>query len=368
MTSFTARLRVWLVLALVAGLTAMAAAGCGTAAEDDSDAADAGSTTTTAAAPLPAKFSGKPLQIALVRQFGSGDALQQWLAGAREQAGLLNMELQVSDASGKNDLQATQLQQAIDRGVDGIIIDHGVASALDSGIREAIRKGSPVAAVASDTRIPEVLMVRQDEAEVVKRIGDLLVRDLGGEGPVGYVYVAGFPVTDERDRGWRAVKQANPGIEQVAQFGKVSDTTAEDTAQQAEAVLAAHPDLKAILAPYDEYAKGVVLALNRAKRDDVSVYGVDISTPDIAVMTAPGSPWKVTIASDLKNTGRVVVRALALEIAGAPTGRDVEIPPSIIITQDFLRENQIATVQQLREKMPELNTKDVATADWMPQP
>jgi simple sugar transport system substrate-binding protein len=178
--------------------------------------------------------------------------------------------------------------------------------------------------------------------------------------------VAGFAPLDRRDRGWKTVKAANPRIDQVAQFGKVSDATADDTQQQAQAVIAGHPKLKAILAPYDEFAKGVVLALNQAKRTGVSVYGVDISTPDIAVLTAPGSPWKATITTDPANVGRVAVRAIALKLNGDPIKRDILVHPTII-TQAYLRDNGITTIDELRTKLPDLDTKDIASAGWIPR-
>ena len=95
------------------------------------------------------------------------------------------------------------------------------------------------------------------------------MKGIGGKGEVGYVYVAGFAPLDRRNRGWNEVKKANPGIKQVAHFGKVSDSTASDTQEQANAAITANPDIKAVLAPYDEFAKGVVLALGQANKSDV---------------------------------------------------------------------------------------------------
>ena len=98
----------------------------------------------------------------------------------------------------------------------------------------------------------------------------------------------------------------------------------------------------------------------------MKVYGADVSTADIAVMTKPDSPWVATIATDPANVGRVAVRAAALKLNGDQIDQQVLITPSII-TQDFLRENDIKTLEQLREKLPELDTQDTATADWIPK-
>jgi len=319
---------------------------------------------TAEASALPGEFKDG-VKVALVRQLGSGDFFQQWLLGARQQAKALNIDLRVSDARNNNDQQATDLQRAIDQKVDAIIVDHGLASTVNPLIDKAVEAGIPVVAFDVETPNQEVVSIQQSDVDAGKRISEELAEGVGGKGEVAYVYVAGFAPLDRRNRGWKDVKAANPGLDQVAQFGKVSDATANDTQEQANAVITANPDLAAVLAPYDEFAKGVVNALEQAGKTGVKVYGADVSTADIAVMAKPESPWVATIATDPANVGRVAVRAAALKVNGDPIDREVLITPSVI-TQDFLRENDIKTLEQLREQLPELDTKDTATADWIP--
>jgi len=56
----------------------------------------------SAAAAVPAPFDAGPVKIALVRQLGSGDYFEQWLAGAEAQAEKLGIELLTSDHRGDN--------------------------------------------------------------------------------------------------------------------------------------------------------------------------------------------------------------------------------------------------------------------------
>jgi simple sugar transport system substrate-binding protein len=352
-------LRLLPIVALAAVL-----AGCGDntggGSSEQSDAAPAAKSSE-----LPGKFKDG-VKVALVRQLGSGDFFQQWLLGAREQAKAINVDLRVSDARNNNDQQATDLQRAIDQKVDAIIVDHGLASTVNPLIDKAVEAGIPVVAFDVETPNKQVVSIQQSDVDAGKRISEELVKGIDGKGEVGYVYVAGFAPLDRRNRGWKETKAANPGIKQVAQFGKVSDSTANDTQEQANAVITAHPDLAAVLAPYDEFAKGVVNALEQANKKDVKVYGADVSTADIAVMNKPDSPWVATIATDPANVGRVAVRAAALKLNGDPIDREVLIQPSVI-TQSFLRDNKIKTLEQLRGKLPELDTQDTATADWIPK-
>ena len=356
-------LRIRLLLPLFATLL-LALAACGDNTSSSSSDSEA-SAPKADKAELPEKFQ-KPVKIALVRQLASGDFFQQWLLGATEQAKALNIKLQISDARNNNDQQATDLQRAIDQKPAAIIVDHGLATTVNPLIDKAVAAGIPVVAFDVETKNPKVVSIQQSDVDAGKRISEELVKGIGGKGDVGYVYVAGFAPLDRRNRGWNEVKKANPGVKQVAHFGKVSDSTASDTQEQANAAITANPDLKAVLAPYDEFAKGVVLALGQANKTGVKVYGADISTPDIAVITKADSPWVATIATDPANVGRVAVRAAALKVNGDPVDREVLITPSVI-TQKFLRDNKIKTLEELRAKLPELNTKDAATASWIPK-
>src|SRR5690348_7912556 len=200
--------------AVLAAAASLVVAGCGdntggSSSSDSESTPDA--TATQAAAALPAKFESG-VKIALVRQLASGDFFQQWLLGAQEQAKALNVDLRISDARNNNDQQATDLQRAIDSKPDAIIVDHGLAATVNPLIDKAVEAGIPVVAFDVETENPEVISIQQSDEDAGKRIGEELVKGIGGSGDVGYVYVAGFAPLDRRNRGWDEVKQANAGI------------------------------------------------------------------------------------------------------------------------------------------------------------
>jgi simple sugar transport system substrate-binding protein len=313
---------------------------------------------------VPAPFDNPPVKIALVRQLGSGDYFEQWLAGAQDQADALGIELLVSDARGDNAAQATNLETAINQGVAAIILDHGQTETLKPGIDAALAADIPLVAFDVNADSPDVPQIEQSDATLAKLALDQLVADTGGTGKIGYAYVAGFAPLDRRDAVFQEVLTANPGLELVATFGTVSESTAAETQTQAAAVLTANPDITAIFAPYDEFAKGAVLAIEAAGLSDkVKVYGADISTADIAVITAEGSPWVATAGTDPANVGRVAVRAAALLAAGETVPAQIVVEPALI-TQQFLRDNAIATVEDLGAKLPTLATPELVTAPW----
>ena len=207
--------------------------------------------------------------------------------------------------------------------------------------------------------------IEQSDADIAQLALEQLLTDTGGEGDIAYVYVAGFAPLDRRNAVFQEVLAANPGLKNVATFGTVSDSTAAEVQTQAAAVLPANPDIKAIFAPYDEFAKGAVLAIEAAGlQDPVKVYGADISAADIGVITAENSPWVATVGTDPANVGRVAVRAAALAAAGEAVDPQIVVNPALI-TQQFLGDNAITTIAELGPQLPTLDTPDILPAPWL---
>ena len=143
---------------------------------------------------------------------------------------------------------------------------------------------------------------------------------------------------------------------------------ANSVANQARSVLQANPTINVVFAPYDEFAKGVKIAVDEAGlTDDIDIYSADVSTADISAMREPGSAWVATVATNPAVVGEVSVRTLALMLAGEDPGAAVVVPPTLI-TQAFLNDQDIKNMNDLGAKMPQFQHADVAMADWMPLP
>lgn len=319
-------------------------------------------------ADAPAPFDQEGVKVAIVQQSGQGDYFQQYLNGTRQQAEALGIELSVFDAQGDNATQATQLDQAIASGVDGIIVRHGFPDTLCPGVNKAIEQGIKV--IIYDVEIqqcaPEAVQTQQSDADMAGLVLEKMAEDIGTDVNVGYVNVAGIAPLDRRDVVWRDYVEQN-NWNQLFYTGTFTNSTATDTAPLVDNALKSNPDVVAIYAPYDELTKGTLSALeqNPNLTGKVRVYGADISTADIELMVAEGSPWIATGATDPNAIGAVVVRTLALHMAGELDEMKVEFPP-ILVTQDFLRENNVRNMDDLRAAEPALNISDVSSADWIP--
>lgn len=324
---------------------------------------------TVAFAEMPAPLDNPgDVKIALVRYLSTGDFFQSYLSGVVNQSAEIGFDLRVFDSRQDAALQADMVDQAIALGVDGIIIQHGLTEAMKEAAQRAIEAGVKVVAFDVNVENDAIPQIEQSDFLLGQLALEQALADHGTAFTAGYVYVPGIAPLDRRDVAWEEVKTANPDIIEAAVFGTLDNPIANAVANQARSVLQANPNITVIFAPYDEFAKGVKIAVDEAgMTDDVDIYSADVSTADISAMREPGSAWVATVATNPSVVGEVSVRALALLLAGENPGSNVVVPPTLI-TQDFLNEQDIKNMEELGARMPQFQHADVAMADWMPLP
>lgn len=318
---------------------------------------------------IPAKFASKDVNVAVVRQLNAGDVYQQWITGVQREADKLGVKLTVYNADGDNAKQALQLQQAIATQPDGIIIGWGFGDSLRDGLSAAAAANIPVTTYYVQVQpSPNITTVDLGDGPSMGGLLEKMKSDLGDEikkVDVIYVYVPGYQALDNRDKVFKQFLKDNPGVNVVATVGVVNANTAAQTADQAKAALTANPNVKVIVAPYDEFTKGAALAIEElGVQDRVKTYGMDISDADISVMTKDKSPWTATMAHDPANVGAVVMRTNAAQIAGQTEGEILSVA-QVVITADELRSKNIQNMTQLIENIPSLQSPSLMHAPWM---
>jgi simple sugar transport system substrate-binding protein len=305
-------------------------------------------------------------RVAMVRQSGVGDYFEQWGNGAAAQIKAAGGQLDVFDARGDNAKQVAQFNDAITAKPDVIIVDHGLADSVNPKIDEAISKGIPVVVYDVNIANCKAMYISQDDESIATKILDYLKQDNPSGGKVAYVNVSGIAPLDSRDAVYQQFLKANPSFSQVARFGKYSESVASDTATEGAAALKAAPTTTVSFAAYDELAKGTLIALRQNNMSEkVKVYGVDISTADIQLMTEPASPWRATAATDPANVGAIVARAAVAAGSGVTMPEKLTIPAALI-TQDMLRQRTVTNMDDLRAALPDLNTPNIIGAGWIP--
>jgi simple sugar transport system substrate-binding protein len=313
----------------------------------------------TTAAAAETESGAQAQTIAVSVRATDSDFFSQWLAGVKAEAKDRGISLKVYDAKGDDSQQILDVQSAIALNPSAIIIDHALEG-VEPNAEKALDKKIPVVSFDSAITDKRVITVSQSDQDLAKLVADRLVDDTQGTAKVIYAYVAGFAPLDNRNETWKKVLDANPGLEQVAQVGVVNDSTAKDTAEQIKASLQANPDVTAIFAPFDEFAKGATQAVEElGLTDSVKVYGVDISDADIAVLTKDNSPWVATATTDPSNDGRVSLRTAILASQNKVNDKSILIPPTLV-TADQLRSKSISKLSALVQAYPSLKTDDIS--------
>ena len=318
---------------------------------------------------MPAPFDNAgEVKIALVRYLSTGDFFQAYLSGVESQAAAIGVDLRIFDSRQDAALQADMVDQAIALGVDGIIVQHGLTEAMQDAVQRALDAGIKVVAFDVNVENPAVPQVEQSDRDLARLALEQAIIDNGEAWKAGYVYVPGIAPLDRRDETWKIFREKYAGINEAAVFGTLDNPIANSVANQARSVLQANPDITVMFAPYDEFAKGVKIAVDEAGlSEQIKIYSADVSTADISAMLEEGSAWAATAATNPAVVGEVSVRTLAMLLAGEEVDHNVIVPPTLI-TQQMLADGDIKNMADLSAKLPQFAHADVSVPDWMPLP
>ena len=166
---------------------------------------------TARAVGLPAPFD-KPgsVRMALVRYLSTGDFFQSYLAGAKEQAEALGVDLHVFDSRQDAERQADMVDQAIALGVDGIIIQHGLTESLKEAAQRAVEAGIKVVAFDVNVENDKIPQVEQSDRD--------LARLDAGAGDPRTMAKAGRPAMSTSRASLRSIGATRPGTKFKAQY------------------------------------------------------------------------------------------------------------------------------------------------------
>ncbi|MFD2612184.1 sugar ABC transporter substrate-binding protein [Paenibacillus gansuensis] len=349
------------LLLLVAGSLL---AGCGTneGANQPASGNAAGN-----AAEAPAKehdLAGK--RIALVMQFNTGTFSAQYVSGVKSQVEKLGGQLQVFASDNDLSKMSSNLDAAVNQKFDGILLDHGTAQALEPGVKKAVDAKIPVVSFDSDLKVPGVTVLEQGDQKMAELTLGKLAEDIGGKGNIVKIWVAGFAPMERRQLAYKAFMDAHPDIKEIAAFGTVSNNTALDIQSQMEAILKQYPkkgDISAVWASYDEFAKGAARAIQAAGRDEIKIYGIDLSDEDLKMIQDSKNPWVASAAVDPADIGRIQVRYLYQKLHGDTTDDKVVLEP-VFVSRDQLPAEPVTT-DQLSQHVKGWGGSEQGYTDWL---
>ena len=311
-----------LVMLLVLALTVVGFAGCA----GDAGTNEGGNETPEA-----------PKKFALFMTHMSNAFTIELSDAVKAQAAELGVELTVNDAAQDVNKQISQIETAVNQGVDGIIIEPvsvdgilpGVKIAKDAGVTVVIVNQQISDPSAADAYVG-VSNADGGEMEMTKA-----AEDIGGAGNVAFLYgPMGSDAQLGRLEGYQRVLAKYPDI-------KVAfESTAEwDTAKALSLVenwLQANKDLKAIVAQNDGMALGALKAIEDAKlQDSIKVYGLD-ATPD-ALQAVKDGRLAATVSQSTTAQGTEAMKACYAIASGEAVDSEILVDFTLI-TKDNVDE------------------------------
>ncbi len=362
----------YFTFALLLGVV-LVLAGCGNnnndnAASSESAAAPSSAAASSAAAePASNPLAGK--KVALIMRLNTGTFSAQYVDGVKKQIAKFGGEVTVLGSDNDLSKMTANLDSAVNQKFDGILLDHGDPAALTAGVQKALAAGIPVVAFDSALNgVEGVTNLAQNDQKLAEFTLEKLAEEAGGKGNIVKVWVAGFPPMESRQISYKAFQDKYPDIKEIAAFGNASNPQL-DTQSQLEAVLKKYPnkgDITAVWAAWDEFAKGAANAIKQAGRDEIKVYGIDLSDEDLKMIQDPTSPWVASAAVDPASIGQVQVRYLYQKLNGDATDSVVELEP-VFVHRDMLPTDKVITTAELSQFVEGWGSSDLGNTDALKQ-
>jgi ribose transport system substrate-binding protein len=201
--------------------------------------------------------------------------------------------LSVTDANSSPDKLVTDLETTLSLRPDILFsmpYDPDVTAAVyrryvDAGIKIVFMENIPTG--FSYEKGDYITMTNSDSYGNGKYAADIMAREIGYEGEVALVFFdAVFFTTNERDRAFRETMAGSyPNIKIVGEYGFAN---IDVVGASADALFAAHPNVKGVYASWDIPAEDVMASAQAHGRNDLVVTAVDLGDNSATIIARKG--------------------------------------------------------------------------------
>lgn len=310
------------------------------------------------------------VKIMVIRKIGGDDHTAQFLAGAKKEGESMGFKVDTFTANGDTAKFHDAVNQAMEKGYDGVILSHGDDAATVDDVKKLVDKGIKVVTFDSNPdagKVNGVTMTSQDDESLAKLALDELKKVTDGKGDIAYLWVDGFPPMVARNKVYTQFLKDNTGYKEIDRFGVAASDTSVQTQNAVSAMLTKYSKgkINAIFATWDAFAIGGARAIKEANRNDVKMVGIDVSNADLQIMQEEGSPWVATAAVDPKLIGSVDMRLMAKKIAGEQTPETYKLQASLITQEQLKKAGKAVNMESLSEIVPGWGKSDAFVEAWM---
>jgi len=285
------RLSIWLALA------ALSAAGCNSGGDQGTSTGIAPTANNAGGRTGNAPAAAKKFTITLIAKSTTNPVFQYALSGAKAAAAELGpknhadivIDWETPDHE-DGQIQAQNIQQAVSRHVDAILMSCSDATKVTSAINNAVEAGVPVMTFDSDAPDSKrFAFYGVDDIDTGKRVMDELAKQINGKGVVAIL--AGnqnAPNLRKRVQGATDAAKAYPGIKLMPQ-PIYHPETPEDASSAVISTMNAHPEITAwaMIGGWPLFAKSLLTELPTR---NVKIVSVDALPAELAYVDAGIAP------------------------------------------------------------------------------
>lgn len=305
------------------------------------------------------------LKVGLVTRITTGSWYEAYSRAVTAEVEALGGTVQVYDSTNDLSKMASNVDTAVNSGVDILLINNGTAEALDAPVQGALDAGIPVVTYDSDIALPDVSAINQDDEALASHGLEAIATDYDNAANIVVLSVAGYAPLDRRLDAVNAFVAENPDISIVAQAGAVSGNSSLETQAQVEALLKQYPNegaIDAVWSHWNEFTRGAFEALKQADRSDVAVYSVDLTDQELPYFWDDTVDFQAASATNPATIGTSQVRLAYQKVAGEKV-TDLSVEPVLVHKAD-LPDTEIA-FDELAEYVPAWSADATVWPAWI---
>ena len=287
------------------------------------------------AKPGAAGASGKSIRIAMIAKSSDNPVFLASRTGAEAAAKELSeksgtkVEVEwLTPPKEDGEVQAQRIRQAVNEGVDAILISCSDAGKVTGAINDAVDRGVTVMTFDSDApQSKRFAFYGVDDARAGQQTMEELAKLLNGKGNVAIL--AGnqnAPNLQKRVQGAKTEAAKYPGIKIVGVFNHIE--TPQDASAEVIRVNNAYPEITgwAFIGGWPLFATSLLTELNPAKQKVASVDAIPVELPYVEKGVVP-----TLLAQSVYLWGDVGVRTIFDKV------HDNKTPPNPIMTMELVR-------------------------------
>ncbi|MDR5866988.1 ribose ABC transporter substrate-binding protein RbsB [Halomonas koreensis] len=249
--------------------------------------------------------------------------------GAEAKAEALGHELIVLDSGNDAARELSNVEDALSRDIDALLLNPTDADAAASGVRSANARNVPVITLDRSASAGRVAShIASDNVAGGRLAGEFVAERLGGEGRVVQLEgVPGASATRDRGEGFVAALDDAEGLELAA--SQPANFNRSEGLNVMENLLQAHAELDAVFAQNDEMALGAQRALQANGREDLVLVGFDGT--DAGIQAVEDGQLDATVAQQPGRIGELGVATADALLAGESVAASIPVPLKLIV-------------------------------------